>query len=269
MGSVRKIEGPVGPNRRVIALRTFVIALAALAALPAAALGASTAEIVSNGNGPFVRVNGGPEINEITVSKAGGTFTISDTAGVSAGTGCTQVGLDVTCPAVSSGAAINGYGGGDTLRGSSGNDRINGGPGPDDMFGEFGNDTMNSGSGGIDPDLCLDTPPFRCFETMDAGPGFDTVTYANRAGPIIADMRASRAFVQDDDGTVDGTAAFESIVGGRGSDEIIGSQFADRLNGGPGDAPDVICGGLGNDTVDFNGIELVTCGDIPVAYCGD
>ena len=255
---MRKIEGPVGPNRRAIALRMFVIGLAALAALPATALGASTAEIVPSGsNGPFVRVNGGPEVNEITASLAGGTFTISDTAGVTAGPGCAQSGLNVTCPAVSSGAVLNGLGGGDTLTGSTGNDRINGGPGPDTIDGTPGNDIINSGRGGIitDPDLpgyCGDVPPFTCGDSIEGGQGFDTVTFADRTGSISTDLRQGRGFAIDDDGTGDSIVNTESLVGGQASDEIIGSQFDDTLNGGPGNAPDTICGGLGKDTVDYS-----------------
>jgi Ca2+-binding RTX toxin-like protein len=249
LGSVRKIEGPVGPNRRVIALRTFVIGLAALAALPATALGASTAEIATSDDPvseqPVTKllVNSGPENNHLTVTLAGGTFTISDSAGTAAGPGCTQVGADVTCPATGIEHTEINLGAGD--------DTVIGSPIADIIFGDFGNDLIDSGRGGIDPTACLSSlDSVACTDRIDAGPGFDTITYANRTGPVQTDTRHN--FGGDDDGTTESLVAIESIIGGFGADEIVGSQFADRLNGGPGNAADIICGGLGNDTVDYS-----------------
>ena len=248
----------MGLTRRAYALRIALLgALTVLVALPADAFATSTAEIV---NGSFVRVQGSPDVDEITVNLSGGTYTVTDTAGgVTAGTGCTQAGADATCPAAGiTWTVINGGAGGDTLNGSSGRDRINGGPGPDDIDGRDGDDVLNSGRGGFDFDTCLDTPPFRCADDLTGGaasggsPGFDVVTYADRTGPISTDLRPGRNFARDDDGTFDGINAIEGVIGGLASDEIIGGLFNDYLNGGPGNAPDVICGGLGKDTVDYS-----------------
>src|SRR5688500_19700123 len=80
LGRVRKIEGFVGLSRRAQALRiTLVGTLTLLVALPAMASAASTAEIATNGNGPFVRVNGDATDNEISVTLSAGTYTITDT----------------------------------------------------------------------------------------------------------------------------------------------------------------------------------------------
>ena len=247
----------MGLSRRAIALRiAFVAALTVLVALPATAGAASVVSI----SGGIVRVTGDAADNEISVTLSGGTYTISDTTGVtaSAGGGCTQLGATVTCPAAGiTSTEINGGDGGDTLLGSSGPDRINGGAGPDDIDGRDGDDVFDSGRGGIDLDLCADTPPFRCADDLNGGaagvnPGFDTVTYAARTGRIETDLRPGRNFARDDDGTVDGINAIESVVGGQASDELIGGLFSDTLNGGPGNAPDVICGGLGKDTVVYS-----------------
>ena len=213
---------------------------------------ASSASVEAHAEGDRIVVSGDDGINEITVSLAGGIFTISDSAGVTAGPGCAQAGADVTCPAAGiTSTVINGLGGGDTLIGSSIADRIDGGPGPDDIDGREGDDIINSGRGGIDLDLCLDTPPFRCSDSIFGGLGFDLITYADRTGPIKTDLRPGRGFARDDDDTFDGINATEAIVGGRASDELIGGASGDHLNGGPGNAPDTICGGLGNDTVDY------------------
>jgi Ca2+-binding RTX toxin-like protein len=243
-----------------------VSGLTLLVALPPNAFGASVAEIrPGNGGGPFVRVNGDAADNEITVTLSGGTYTVSDTTGVTAGPGCTQVGLDASCPAAGiTWTVINGGGGGDTLNGSDGSDRINGGPGPDDINGNRGDDVFNSGRGGIDFATCQDLPPFRCADNIGGGAepatvGFDTVTYADRTGKVEVDLGTTspRAKVAlDDDGTFDGLNGIEGAIGGMASDEIIGGLFGETLSGGPdgpdGPTADVICGGLGNDTVDYS-----------------
>jgi Ca2+-binding RTX toxin-like protein len=246
----------VGLSRRATAFRIAFLAFSLMVALPAAAQAASVAEIV---NGSFVRVNGDATDNEISVTLNGGTYTISDTTGVTPGAGCAQVGVDVTCPAAGiTSTVINGAAGGDTLLGSSGRDRINGGSGPDDIDGRDGDDILNSGRGGISFDTCQDVPPFRCADDLNGGaatgvnPGFDIVTYADRTGSISTDLRPGRNFARDDDGTVDGINAIEGVIGGQASDEIIGGLFADTLNGGPGNASDTICGGLGKDTVVYS-----------------
>ncbi len=251
----------MGLSRRAMALRiAFCAALIVMVALPATAGAATIASI----SGTQVVVTGDDTVpdavNEISVTLNAGTYTISDTiAGVTAGPGCTQLGVDATCPAAAvTATVINGGDGGDTLLGSSGIDRINGGSGPDIIDGRDGDDILNSGSGGIDFATCQDLPPFRCADELDGGsatgvnPGFDTVTYADRAGRIETDLRPGRNLARDDDGTFDGINAIEGVIGGLAGDEIIGGLYSETLNGGPGNAPDVICGGLGNDTVVYS-----------------
>ena len=46
--------------------------------------------------------------------------------------------------------------------------------------------------------------------------------------------------------------SIQKVIGGSASDELIGSPASEVLNGGPGNAPDVLCGGLGIDTVDYS-----------------
>ncbi len=245
------------------ALRIAVVSgLALLFVLPGSAFAASTAEIATDASGPFVRVNGDAADDDIRVTLAGGNYTVSDTTGgVTAGSGCTQAGADVTCPATGiTWTEINGGEGGDTLFGSDGRDRINGGPGPDNLDGARGDDLFNTGQGGIDFATCADVPPFRCADDIGQGVepstvGFDTVTYADRTAPVEVNLGTTMPtanVAKDADGTFDGLNGIEGVVGGLASDEIIGGLFGETLNGGPGNAPDLICGGLGKDTVDYS-----------------
>ena len=49
-----------------------------------------------------------------------------------------------------------------------------------------------------------------------------------------------------------GIGSIQKVIGGSASDELIGSPASEVFNGGPGNAPDVMCGGLGIDTVDYS-----------------
>ena len=139
--------------------------------------------------------------------------------------------------------------------------------------GRDGNDILNSGSGGIDPDLCLDTPPFRCLDpgtrgTASTAAGWDTCSPTPTApggspptcGPA-ANLRTTT--------TARSTALPRSreIVGGLASDELIGGLGPDSSTAAPGAPPDTICGGLGKDTVDYSdktaGVTVTLDGVLP------
>ncbi len=261
---MRKIE-VVGLSGRATALRIVVVsALVLLAAFPAGAL-ATTARVA----GAKVIVDGDAANNVITVSVSGGVggvYTVSDAAGVTAGAGCLQAGVDVTCTSATvNEAIINGLDGDDSLRGSSGADTINGGlgkdflhggAGPDNLFGDTAdgesgdNDVLNSGTGGIDPATCRTTGTRRCADTVNGGRGFDTATYEDRTGSIKVDLEPGAGGTTDDDTTTDGLIGIERIVGGMGNDELIGGLGPDTFDGGPGS--DTICGGVGKDTVEYS-----------------
>ena len=269
----------MGLGRRANLLNVALLsALVLLLALPAGAFAASTVAI----DGTVVRVTGDGADNVITLNLAGGTYTVSDTTGVTAGAGCAPGAPgSVTCPAAGIEEAIvdagdgtdivDGSSGPDTINGGASADTLRGGEGADDINGGAGNDVTDSGRGGIDPDFCADTPPFRCSESLDGGAGFDTITYATRTGRIEVDLRATHLLALDDDGTVDGVTGYrtEKIIGGQAADEMIGGLGVDNFNGGPGNAPDVICGGLGRDTVDYSDkdlgvtVDLGRCDPVP------
>jgi len=243
LGRVKEIEGPVGRSRRASALRIlFVAHFTLLLGLPASAMAVSTAEVV---NGQLLRVTDDPAVLEtnhtITVSLSAGAFTVSDTAGVIAGPGCVQAGAtSATCldTGITS-TEINGDDGRETLLGSPIADRINGRAGRDNIDGRDGDDIIDSG---------LAAPS---FDQVIGGAGFDTITYASRTARVTVDLRRNTA--TDADGSVDSiTANVEGVVGGQAGDEIVGGRGNDVLNGGPGTVPDVLCGGLGNDTVEYS-----------------
>jgi Ca2+-binding RTX toxin-like protein len=266
LGKVREIEGPVGRSRRAFALRTSLFAaLIVLVALPATAFGASMASVAGN----RVNVNGSAGNDVITVSAAATpatSVTVEDTTGVIAGLGCVSGGANVaTCTPIAPTTGflfttVNGLGGndtivtgllGDTINGGPGDDRIHSGAGRDIVNGNSGNDVINSGRGGITAagDFVTGGP----VDASGDPAGSDTLTFEDRAGPVKTDLREGRSSVVDDDGALESAVGFRVVIGGAGSDELIGSHFADIISGGPGNNSDVICGALGNDIVDYSG----------------
>jgi Ca2+-binding RTX toxin-like protein len=118
------------------------------------------------------------------------------------------------------------------LTGGTGSDALTGGPGTDVLAGLAGDDVLAGGGAG---------------DAMHGGPGFDTVTYTDRATAVSADLDG-----QPDDGSVgegDQIAAdVEQLVGGSGGDTLVGGPGPDALNGGPG--ADTLRGADGNDHLD-------------------
>lgn len=221
----------------------------------------------------------------INVSFAGGAYTVTDPAGVSAGAGCAPVnGTTASCAEISGGfpviygVALEGGGGDDKLTvssagpaagspdspfgnsvsgifGDAGNDTLTGSPKTDGIYGGDGNDLMDGGLGA---------------DAMDGKRGNDTVTYANRPAsqPVFVDMRvplssdsappaganggAEGDFIEAEN--VIGTPGPDTIIG-FGDDALIHSSSAantftglggnDRLLGGIG--ADHLLGGAGND----------------------
>ena len=146
--------------------RALLVAVGLLVLLAPASARAS-AVAVNGSTLSFAAVDG--EANDVTVTFAPGTYTITDAgAAVSAGT-CTQVNpATVSCPSagitalsldgrdrddriVVTGASVAttliGAEGDDALLGADGTDTLNGGAGADRLDGGVGNDTLNGDSG--------------------------------------------------------------------------------------------------------------------------
>ena len=141
------------------------------------------------------------ETNSVTISESGGTYTVNDSAGVTAGAGCTQVSAtQVTCPAagvlrvtaegrdlndiitVSAAPRL-----GAVLHGGSGNDRLTGGPGPTAFTAAEGADRLMGGDGDDLLDGGLDN------DILDGQRGSDTVSYSNRTAPCGSTCRSRSA----------------------------------------------------------------------------
>jgi Ca2+-binding RTX toxin-like protein len=214
-------------------MRHLAAPLALVAALGAAAPAPAATVSV---DGTTVRIDApNRERNRIVVTgRSSGGLTIRDSrTPVTAGAGCTQTRPDrASC------------GGGDVtdLAADLGplSDSISVGtsaPVRAQLRGGSGNDTLR---GGLRNDLIL------------GGTGRDTVTYSGRP----ADVTVTLAGGADDGaaGEGDEVVEVERAVGGNGFDTLIGTDFGNRLSGGPGDdrldgagGIDTLTGGRGND----------------------
>jgi Ca2+-binding RTX toxin-like protein len=138
---------------------------------------------------------------------------------------------------------LTGGSGNDTLTGDYHSNRLMGGPGNDTLAGKGGTDELDGGNGN---DL-LDGGPFASpGDTLDGGPGTDTVTYATRIDSITIRL--------DGVGGEDHINTVENVKAGGGNDTIVGNADSNWIfsNGGDdvvhgGGGFDVLHGGNGND----------------------
>jgi Ca2+-binding RTX toxin-like protein len=241
--------------------RSALLAALLLVAAPSAARAGDVS--TAGATLSFVALEG--EANDLSVTLAGGTYTLTDAGGepVTAGANCTQVApSQATCPAagitaltidardrsdsvlVGSGTAaatVTGGAGDDVLVGGDGSDTLNGGTDADRLEGGGGNDTLNGETGD---------------DSLDGGLGNDVLN--GHAGVDLADYSSRGAAVTISiDGTANDGAAgeadnvrtdVENATGGSGNDTLLGGAPANLLSGGPGH--DSIDGEAANDTLD-------------------
>ncbi len=167
----------------------------------------------------------------------------------------------------SDGVTVNGGGGNDTISGSvgndtlsggNGNDTVRGGEGADQIYGGKGNDHLYGGAGNDYLNGNSGNDTFYADAGNDVyagGSGYDTLTYADAASGITADLSKKIIF-----GTATGTdtiygSAMEKIIGSAFNDTFKGSGTVDTIDGGAGDdwlrglgGSDVLTGGAGSDT---------------------
>lgn len=260
-------------NRRIVALASLFGFGAFLIVPPAASAEASNVDLTSNSLEVFAGF-GDTAPHAITVSFAGGSYLVSDAAGLTAGEGCVQVlptsascadtgvkGLGVYGSAAADKLTVNSVGPVEAelnVLGGRGNDTITAdedslpNPGGMDLLkGDDGNDTIDGGYG---PDIIF------------GGAGVDTTTYADR-GPsepvrVSIDPDSRPGDIPDGAPGEGDNVYTENVIGGAGNDTLsgvrsepledagLGNAFTggpgnDRLLGGPGG--DRLNGGAGQD----------------------
>ena len=201
------------------------------------------------------------ERNDLVVSETpSGEVRFQDAgAPVTAGNGCRQVARDeAVCPRASMTLAM---GDGDDaaametqfglIEGEAGDDRLTGGAGTDTLSGGPGTDELHGGAG---DDVLDDFDTAEVADTFDGGPGSDDVSYALRRTAIVARLAGRVAGgLNGEDALVD----VEGVIGGSGSDLLVGSGGDDDLDGGGGrdelrgrGGDDRLQGGLRTDELD-------------------
>ncbi|HEX8054696.1 MAG TPA: calcium-binding protein [Thermoleophilaceae bacterium] len=133
-----------------------------------------------------------------------------------------------------SGSSVNGGDGNDELRGGPLDDGLRGGGGTDELRGNAGSDALYDG----------DTSGAANKDTLDGGPGDDTVVYERTAG-VVVDLADPAG--DGEPGENDALVAIENVGGGSGNDQLRGDAGPNRLGGALGD--DTIDGRAGDDWV--------------------
>jgi hypothetical protein len=190
-----------------------------------------------------------------------GRVTLVDRGGVRAGKGCRQVGPERARCRVRRGNAdtiqapdfflgrgddalrLRGgaRGGMVTVDGGAGDDRVRGSAGRDGLFPGAGDDRVNGGPGAdlLDADGGADD--------LAGGGGFDRLGYERRTAGVHVDLEGDA----DDGSPGEGDRVrpdVESVVGGKGADELVGNARRNVLDGGA-DGVDVLVGGDGDDSL--------------------
>lgn len=239
-------------------------AVAVLLAVLALPLSASAATVTKSGS-TLSYVAGPGESNDVTVSLAGDTYTVSEQGSgvtVTSGGGCQVTGSSATCPA--GGVGLLDIQLGDQsdsvkilARMSS---RLAGGDGNDTLTGGEATDTLIGGPGA---------------DALTGGAGLDILDYTDRTAPLTVtlDGRADDGEAGENDNdaadieivnggsgndTITGSAEDNVLNGNGGNDTLNGAGGDDALNRGDADEPldpgagdDVLSGGPGNDSVSY------------------
>jgi len=138
---------------------------------------------------------------------------------------------------------LYGFDGNDFLYGGTGNDKLEGGTGNDKLYGNTGNDILNGGEGN---DTIIAGSG---ADTLDGGTGSDTADYSEFIKSLSVTLNGEK-YSDLKFGAIktDRLKNIEHIIGGSGSDKIIGDLNANILHGGSGN--DSLDGGAGNDTLE-------------------
>jgi Ca2+-binding RTX toxin-like protein len=209
----------------------------AFLALPAAPAVASTAEI----NPVFgeLRIDVSEDIaHDVTVSLANGTFTVTDTAGITPSDAtCTASGPNaVTCVDTGVGEVLATFGNQadrftstapvvSSVSGGDGNDILVGGPQRDSLRGDAGDDQV-AGAGGRD--------------NLDGDVGNDILTGGPGRDSLDGGLGNDLVFGEAGDDSLQGRQGMDGLDGGNDDDELDGGTGADALAGGLGTRDELI-----------------------------
>ena len=122
----------------------------------------------------------------------------------------------------------------DTLSGDSNSNFLAGGDGDDSLFGLEGDDFFVGGPGS---------------DYIVGGPGYDTLSFEGSSEWVYSDLSANSHW--------NGDARWDNV---QGVENLIGSDFSDRLSGSSG--TNVLEGGLGNDVIrGYEGDDILLGGE--------
>jgi Ca2+-binding RTX toxin-like protein len=252
----------LAPTRR--GMIGVLLALAGLLIVPAAASAApSSAAVASDGILDVVAGGGDTTPHTINVSYSGG-YAISDSAGVTGGSGCAQTSsTSVFCTGGGGAIAVGTGAGADRITIASvspaaasdpnfttatgilsggGNDTIVGSPVADLIIAGDGNDTID---GGLGPDQ------------IEGKQGIDTLTYASRpaSDPVLVrfeshpDDPSAQFLPSGSNGGAEGDHPdVENVIGTPGDDTMIGFK-EEPVTVYPSSSANTFTGGAGNDSL--------------------
>jgi Ca2+-binding RTX toxin-like protein len=151
---------------------------------------------------------------------------------------------------------IVGNAGGNVLEGFDGTQILSGGDGNDTLRGEWGNDTLDGGAGTADLALIAGNVSNWFVSRVDAGTTLLRLKGGlELPGPTVTLRNVEQ--VQLGDNPVMSMTALLALAPGAGDDTVIGTDFADTLDGlagrdsiSGGGGDDSLAGGAGNDTLD-------------------
>ena len=225
------------PVRR---LGLAAVAAAVLAAAVPQAATAGAARVIGYGDSQYPSnelvwdyVAGPGETNNLTIATTDGSVRLHDTAGISAGPGCSAVDAQtVTCVTFRGKAKLGdrndraqttgnhhvsvfGGGGddvltsgpaGDFLHGGPGNDTLVGNGGGDTLYGYFGRDTIDAADGGFDIVRCGTEVDRVVMDRVDQYLACERRKLKGRPGAVMLESLGDSEVVasdQDEDGTFD------------------------------------------------------------------
>lgn len=194
------------------------------------------------GNDTYVVDSANDKINDLGASTDVDTVTVIQTITYTLPTNIENASINAAGNGGLVGNTLNndltGNDGKNVLDGGVGNDSLDGGSGADSLLGGAGNDVLEGGSGN---------------DTLRGGAGVDLADFQNSG--VNVNVNLVTGLANGSDGN-DMLFEIENILGGVGSDTLIGNTTNNDLEGGLGNdsldggaGRDTLSGGIGNDTL--------------------